>query len=447
MSHTVSSLLVAALVVLAGCAGGIAGPDATGADPTSDSGAQSTDGGTVQFYVSDEQNAISQFEHLNVTVTSVGFQRVDASGDAAAAGNASANTTDGETTTTDGTTSVGDETTAEESSDETETEQTETEGTETPGDGESDSEGDSGSGEWVERDVDSRTVDLTELQGANATLLGNLSVPAGEYEKVFVHVSDVNGTLKTGEQVNVKLPSRKLQLNQGFAVSSESNVEFVFDITVFEAGNSGKFVLKPVASESGTDVPIEVTGGDGDGAQELRASVVGNVTAGENATVKVTRGGEPVADAEVRVNEEVVATTDADGTATVKVPADAEEFELKATTSEDSAGGEGEAELEVELGDSGGESDGQTNASAGLAVALQGSFAAEENVTVVVTDGDGDAVENATVAVDGTVVGETNADGELTFRVPANVSMDSEVTVTSDGETVTVDAQTVAAAN
>ena len=450
MNRTVPSLLVAALVVLAGCAGGIAGPDTTGAEPTTGSDAQSTDSGTVQFYVSDEQNAIGQFEHLNVTVTSVGFHRVDAGGDAEASGNASTDDTTTVNETSETTTVANRTTTEEESSNETERRETETNETGSD-DGGSGDDG-SGNGEWVERDVDSRTVDLTELQGANATLLGNLSVPSGEYEKVFVHVSDVNGTLQTGEQVNVKLPSQKLQLNRGFEVSSESNVNFVFDITVFEAGNSGKFILKPVASESGTDVPIEVKGKKMGEKTGLRASVVGNVSAGENATVKVTRDGKAVADAEIRVNGDVVATTDANGTATVHVPADAEEFELKASTSEDSEHGESEAELEVELGESenGSQTDddgAQANASADLAVALDGSFAAGEEVTVVVTDGSGEVVENATVAVDGTVVGQTDADGELTFDVPANASMGSTVTVTSDGETATVDAQTVAAAN
>ncbi|WP_232703440.1 DUF4382 domain-containing protein [Halobacterium wangiae] len=438
MSHTVPTILVAALVVLAGCAGGIAGPDATGTESADDSG-------TVQFYVSDEENAIGQFEHLNVTVTSVGFKKGEAGGDADASGDASANTTDNETTTTTTveTTTAANETattTAENASEETETEEPETETNESE---------DSGDGERVERDVDSRTVDLTELQGANATLLGNLSVPSGEYETVFVHVGEVNGTLKTGEQVNVKLPSQKLHLNKDVEVTSAGSVNFVFDITVFEAGNSGKFILEPVASESGTDVPIDVVGGDDEDERELRASVVGNVSAGENATVKVTQGGEPVADAEVRVDEEVVATTDANGTATVQVPADVEEFELQASTGEDSEYGEGEAELEFEFDESEDSEadDDETNASTDLAVAFEGSFTAGENVTVVVTDDDGEAVENATVAVDGDVVGETNADGELTFGVPANASVDSEVTVTSDDETVTVDASTVVAAN
>ncbi|MFB6071932.1 MAG: DUF4382 domain-containing protein [Halobacterium sp.] len=440
MSRTALSLLVASLVVLAGCAGGIAGPGAGGTQ-TGDSTTASSSG-TVSFYVSDEKNAIEDFEHLNVTITKVGFKTA---GDAEAEGDADANATT--TTTTEANTTTTNTTTT------TTTTQATTTQTTTESDVAEESED---SSEWVEREVDSRTVDLTELQGANATLLGNLSVPAGEYTKTFAYVSDVEGTLKSGEQVNVKLPSQKLHLNEDFEVSSESSVEFVFDITVFAAGNSGKYILKPVASESGTDVPIEPVGGDDSEAEaELDVSVVGNATAGENATVKVTRAGEAVANATLTVDGEVVATTDANGTATVHVP---ESGELEVTASVGGSGdgdAEAEGELELELGDGehtdGDDSaaDNETDASpeAELAVALRGTFAANESVTVVVTDGDGDPVEDATVRVGGEVVGETNADGELTFTVPGDVTMRTDVTVTADGESVTVDASTVAAAN
>ncbi|MCD2200555.1 DUF4382 domain-containing protein [Halobacterium sp. KA-4] len=496
MKRTAASLLVAALVMLAGCAGGIAGPN----------GAQTADGesGTVQFYVSDEQNAISQFEHLNVTVTSVGFAQTSAADANASAsgewevesesenglelavdgnvtagenatvtlthdGAAVANSTivvsadDTETTVTtdaDGTATVQVPADAEEFMVEAETDSDSEYGESAASlefayesESESDDEGDA---EWIEHEVDNRTVDLTELQGANATFLGNMSVPAGEYEKVFVHVGEVEGTLKTGEQVNVKLPSQKLHLNEDFTVNQSSDVDFVFDITVFEAGNSGKYILKPVASESGTDVPIERVDVEADEEEaELEANFVGNVSAGENATVRVTQNGDPVENATVTVNEDVVVTTDANGTASVSVPADAEEFELEASTSEDSAYGEAEAELEFELGESesdDGDSDdsdaeNETDSEVELGAVLEGSLAPGENATVVVTDGEGDAVEDATVAVDGEVVGETNEDGELTFVVPDDVSLDTEVTVTSDGETITLDSTTAAAAN
>jgi hypothetical protein len=492
MSRIVPTLLVAALVVLAGCAGGIAGP---GADSTAD---ESSESGTVQFYVSDERNAIDQFEHLNVTVTSVGFAEVDADagdeterevdnesegglavalvgnftpgenatvratyeGDAAANVTADVETGDRDVTVqtdANGTATVMVPENATEFDVEAETAENGTYGgseAEFSVEVESESD-DDGETEWIERDVDNRSVDLTELQGANATALGNLSVPEGDYEKVFVHVDEVNGTLKTGEEVNVKLPSQKLQLNEEFTVGSEQNVDFVFDITVFDAGNSGKYILKPVASESGIDVPIV----DVDEEGELDVSVVGDAAAGGNATVQVTRGGEPVENATVEVDDGETVRTGVNGTATVEVPDD-DEFELEA--SYEVGDDEAEGELELEFGES--ESDEQDDSDAGdgddsdsddasasaeadLAVAYEGSFAAGETVTLTVTDGDGEAVENATVELDGEVVGETDANGELGVDLPADVSMDSQLTVTDDGESVTVDASTVAVAD
>jgi hypothetical protein len=498
MRRTVLSLLVASLVVLAGCAGGITGQGDTQAQPG--------DSGTVQFYVSDERNAISQFEHLNVTVTKVGFaQSGDADANASAAGEWTVESeSEGDlTVSVDGNVSAGESatvtvtqdgdavanTTVRVSTAETETTvttdangtatvqvpadvdqftleaQTGTEGQ----DGEAEASlefeyetesGDDSEAGWVERDVDNRTVDLTELQGANATLLGNMTVPAGEYEKVFVHVGEVEGTLQSGEQVNVKLPSQKLHLNEDFTVDAEGSVEFVFDITVFEAGNSGKFILKPVASESGTDVPIERVEEDDEGEEsELEAAFVGDVNAGQNATVRVTQDGDPVANATVELEGDATVTTDENGTAVVEIPEGTEEFELTASTSEDSEYGEGEAELEFEAdeedsddseaddSDAETEDGDETEASADLAVAVDGTFAAGEQVVVFATDGDGDPVEGAEVSVDGEVVGETDADGELTVTLPESVDVDSQVTVAADGESVVVDSSTVAAAN
>jgi len=258
MSRIASTLLVAALVVLAGCAGGIAGPNAGGTGDSSTDSA--TDNGTVSFYVSDERNAIDQFEHLNVTVTSVGFATAgaadanettaDAGGEAEtglAVENESegglavalaGDVTPGENATVQVTYEGGPAANVSavvETGDRELTVETDANGTATvpvpeslgefevdaetaenstygeasaslsvaaEADGEDESEGG-----WVERDLDERSVDLTELQGANATALGNLSVPEGDYETVFVHVGEVNGTLETGEQVNVKLPS------------------------------------------------------------------------------------------------------------------------------------------------------------------------------------------------------------------------------------------------
>jgi hypothetical protein len=214
-------------------------------------------------------------------------------------------------------------------------------------------------GEWVEYEVDDRTVDLTRLQGANATRLSSLDAPNGTYEKVFVYVSDVNGTLKDGSDQRVKLPSGKLQLNSEFTVGEGESVDFVFDITAIKAGQSGKYILKPVISESGTDVEIDRVDDDddGDGDDEgdddredrtesaLNATFVDDVAPGENATLRVTENGSAVQNATVEVDDGPTGTTDANGEYVVSIPDDAEELEVAV------AHDDAETELEFEFED------------------------------------------------------------------------------------------------
>ncbi|WP_363463374.1 DUF4382 domain-containing protein [Halogeometricum borinquense] len=352
--QTLQALLVASVVLLAGCAGGISGSpgspttntSTTDADQTTSSPTSvSPDAGTVAFYISDEENAISDFRHLNVTVTRVGFERAGADG-----------------------------------------------------------------GGWVEREVDNKTVDLTTLQGANATLVNQYTIQNGTYSKVFVHVSNVNATLQSGEQVRVKLPSEKLQLTNDFTVASGSDVDFVFDITVHKAGNSGKYILKPVISESGTDVPIKPTGNE-ERHEGLKIQFVGNLSQSSNATVEVTRDGEAVANATVLVNEEDVGTTDSNGRVTFGVPRDEN---LKVTVTKD----DHRADLEVTL-DHDSETDHQAGekADAELNATFVGTVSQGENATLSVTQ-NGSVVENATVVVNDETVGTTDTDGKLTVAVP-----------------------------
>lgn len=340
-----AAVLVAVALLLAGCVGGQGGtatttvpePDDAGTatteatsggetneetsdvtdDETSDSARseQGSDGSRLNFYVSDEQNAMGDFAHLNVTISEVGLK---------SAGGGNAN--------------------------------------------------------WTTFAVENRTVDLTRLQGANATRLGTFVVRNGTYETVFIYVSEVNGTLTNGEQVRVKLPSEKLQIHQTFEIAPNQTVDYVFDVSVFKAGKSGKYVLKPVISQSGTDKEIEDVdekkedeekdaeekADEGDNEDEekdegeeneteagnetdatengtdehedvaaLNATFVGNVTRGENATLSVTSDGSAVANATVEVNGEVVGETDADGTLTFSVP-DVPELEVEAETEDGS---------------------------------------------------------------------------------------------------------------
>ncbi len=99
-------------------------------------------------------------------------------------------------------------------------------------------------------------VPLTDLIGDAAIALWTGELPEGDYVKIFIYVDEVWGTLvapegEEAEVVEIKLPSNKLQLDMPFDVGEEETTEFVFDISVFKAGNSGQYILKPQLTESG----------------------------------------------------------------------------------------------------------------------------------------------------------------------------------------------------
>lgn len=340
-------VVVAGLLVLAGCAGA-SGPTLGSGNPT-DTDTPDAQTGTVNFYISDEQNAIGDFEHLNVTITKVGFQKQgdDEENETEVEDETESQQTDAPADQNETESAENETETAENSSEEGEPEvdMNETEVDDEEEDAEDENESREG---WVTRDVENVTIDLTEYQGANATLLSSFTVPNGTYNKVFVYVSEINATLENGEQVNVKLPSQKLQLNSHFTVGNGEDLDFVFDITVFKAGNSGQYILKPVVSESGTDVPIEAEDrgnsedqgapedpgeNDADDQEEddapsLDVSADGPVMTGEEVSIHVTDEGEGVTNAQVFVDGERAGQTDADGTISITVPEDAESVEV-----------------------------------------------------------------------------------------------------------------------
>jgi hypothetical protein len=331
--HTLVAVLAAVLVLLAGCTGGVgpAAEEIATPDPTDTTGGDTAAGGTVTFYLSDEANAIDDFEHLNVTVTEIGFQR---------AGNETGGEDDATT------------------------------------DGDDADDADAGGDGWVTASVDDRTVDLTRLQGANATRLTTMDVPHGSYTTVFAHVSSIEATLTTGEEVRVKLPSEKLQIQTRFTVGDGEAVDFVFDITVTKAGNSGKYVLQPVVSESGTgeqvdirEVPDAGQPADAPSPVDLRLAFDGPAVRGESATLVVlTRDGESVPNATVALDDERAGTTDEDGELTVTLP-DADEVTVTVR-----ADGQ-EARLERTLAGGGGGNETTTGADSdygAVAVSLSG---------------------------------------------------------------------------
>ena len=388
-------IFVAALVVLAGCSGGgtldgatatdgidsttapsadaetAATPDGSPAsadgDSAGNSGGDDSDGGSgsVRFYVSDERNAIGDFRHLNVTISKIGLKPADAAEDEPAA-TETPTATPTATATSTATATPSPTPTATPTSDDTNSSASlaalATEDATATSTAAMVASGGSEKGGWIEYDVDSRTYDLTELQGASASHLADVTVPRGEYETVFVYVSSVEGTLDDGTSVNVKLPSEKLHLNKGFAVGGGESVDFVYDVTVHRAGRSGKYILKPVVGQSGTsdEVDIEVVDDDSDDADDadegtaLSASFVGEVSPGNDTVVEVALNGTALADATVEVDDAVAGETNESGRLTVSVPENADEFEVRVTY------GDEEIELSRQFGSegSGGDSDG-----------------------------------------------------------------------------------------
>jgi hypothetical protein len=133
--------------------------------------------GNFVFLISDEVNAIADFQSLNVTISKIGLQ-------------------------------LG-------------------------GDSE----------QWVEFVPEVNDVDLTQLPGDKAQEVWRGNVPEGQYTKVFIEVTSVRGVLKqTGQTVDVKLPSRKLQISKPFQITADTVTSFTYDLTVFATG-SGKYIL------------------------------------------------------------------------------------------------------------------------------------------------------------------------------------------------------------
>jgi len=112
--------------------------------------------------------------------------------------------------------------------------------------------------QWIEFAPEVEVVNLTLLQGDKAQEIWRGDVPEGQYIKVFIYVSNVSGILEeTGRSISVKLPSNKLQISKPFSVTSGSVVNFVYDVTIVEAGKSGQYILKPQVGESGADRSFE----------------------------------------------------------------------------------------------------------------------------------------------------------------------------------------------
>ncbi|MEE8373403.1 MAG: DUF4382 domain-containing protein [Dehalococcoidia bacterium] len=122
--------------------------------------------------------------------------------------------------------------------------------------------------QWIEIDPEVKTVDLTLLPGEKAQEIWRGNITRGQYTELFIYVENVKGVLLDGNTTtDVKLPSNKLRMSKPFSVTGDAVTSFIYDITVVEAGKSGKYNLKPQIGESGADQKFEKVEppGQGDG--------------------------------------------------------------------------------------------------------------------------------------------------------------------------------------
>ncbi|MEA1872494.1 MAG: DUF4382 domain-containing protein, partial [Chloroflexota bacterium] len=77
-------------------------------------------------------------------------------------------------------------------------------------------------------------------------------VPAGQYSRVRIYVSEVKGELKsTGQTIDVNVPSGIVHMLIPFEITVDMVTVYTFDITVVATANDDTYMLKLQINESG----------------------------------------------------------------------------------------------------------------------------------------------------------------------------------------------------
>ncbi|ELZ45789.1 hypothetical protein C463_05115 [Halorubrum californiense DSM 19288] len=286
----------ASATLLAGCAGEGSLPssdESDGPDGSDGSNGSQTLTGSFRLLISDAPADIGDFDRLDVTLDRARVFEAE-NGEGAEEDEETEDEEDDEEESDDDT-----EENATETGDDTGENVTETDGDDgspngtaddedeeddVGGDESEDNEGDTEEDDGEEDDgedgeedrgftvveLDGATVDLTQVIDEDAVAVFDGEIPAGSYEKIELEVSAIEGIVD-GSEVDVKLPSEKLQITNGFEVAPDEEVSFVFDINVVKRGKNNGYILKPVISGSGVagrDVDVNEIDDDDDEGEE-----------------------------------------------------------------------------------------------------------------------------------------------------------------------------------
>jgi hypothetical protein len=129
---------------------------------------------------------------------------------------------------------------------------------------ESDTETDSTADQSDEREYhefdEPQTADLVELQDGNTALVDERELETGEYAFLQLDVTGIDATLDDGSDATVDTPGEApLQFQTAFEIREATQTVFTADFTPVKRGQTGTYVLQPVAS--GTQVEYETEGG------------------------------------------------------------------------------------------------------------------------------------------------------------------------------------------
>lgn len=150
---------------------------------------------------------------------------------------------------------------------------------------------------------------------------------------------------------------------------------------------------------------------------------------GETVTLRVTDENGPVADARVRIDYQVVGTTDGDGRITVTFPP-------KVDVAIDVSKGDFEVERKIEFSTT------PTGGSDDLDIGIEPSDPGPGDTVTVTVTAAGEPIAGATVEVGGEEAGTTDADGQLEVTLPTGqdeVEIDADTSDRSGEITVTLE--------
>ncbi|PAU94925.1 hypothetical protein CK503_05500 [Aliifodinibius salipaludis] len=124
----------------------------------------------------------------------------------------------------------------------------------------------SADGQWIDLPVEPMKINLLELTNGVDTLLAEAELNPGHYEELRLILGEDNTVMVDSTIQNLKVPSGqqsgyKIKFKTDLEAGDELDVVVDFDAgrSVHKAGNSGKYILKPVLKafvESGDEVDV-----------------------------------------------------------------------------------------------------------------------------------------------------------------------------------------------